>query len=282
MSMMSSPVVGYAAHILMFGSLATLAYALRDQLQGGARFVSEHSGPDLNGRGHRDSVILGVAAFGAVTAVVIFLGLPVFVAAIFGIVFAIATPVYHKRRRREAYMRNFDGALAEALQTVSASLRAGLTLKDSLHISTENGDPAFTKEISHALKEYRFGVPIETALDNLRRRVPTAHANIAFGAMIVSSRLGGRLPEILKDIVMTIRERERVEGKLKALTSQGRAQSVILMAAPPLMGIGLYLYDPAKMELLTNFWLGQILLTIAIVLEIIGIAVTSRIMKLEV
>jgi Flp pilus assembly protein TadB len=48
------------------------------------------------------------------------------------------------------------------------------------------------------------------------------------------------------------------------------------------LGFGLYLYDKNKMALLTDFWIGQILLSLAIVLELVGIFVTSRVLRLEV
>lgn len=286
MQIFPSPLIAYAAHVLTCLALTGIGYAFRERLLGGARLVLTQG--NLEGseaklaRERRDSLLIGLAAGGAVVILITFLGLPGPVGLLFGAVFGVATPYAVKKRRREKYISDFETAMAESLQTVASSLKAGLTLRDSLRVATESASPAFAEEIGQALKEYRFGVPIEQALDNVRRRVPTPNANIAFGAMIVSSRLGGRLPEILKEIVATIRERERVEGKLKALTAQGRAQSAILMAAPPLMGIGLYLYDPSKMALLTDYWVGQILLTIAIVLEIVGIVVTRRIMKLEV
>jgi tight adherence protein B len=274
--------VTYAAHVLLVGSIVTAGYTCRARLAAGARLAFGDGHEDVLARERRESVLIGLLAGGAVTVAVTFVGLPLLVALAFGAVFAFATPVVVRKRRRERYLRGFDAALGESLQTVASSLKAGLTLKDSLRVATDSATPQVKEQVGRALKEYRFGVPIETALDGVRRRVPTANANIAFGAMIVSSRLGGRLPEILKDIVTTIRERERVEGKLRALTAQGRAQSAILMAAPPLMGIGLYFYDPSKMQLLTDYWVGQILLAVAIVLEIVGIVVTRRIMKLEV
>lgn len=286
MQLFPSPWITFVAHVATCLALVALGYAFRARLLGGARLVLTQG--NLEGaeaklvRERRDSLLIAIAAGGAALIIVTFLGLPGPVGLVFGAAFGVATPYVVRKRRRERYIKEFEAAMAESLQTVASSLKAGLTLRDSLRVATESAAPAFADEIGQALKEYRFGVPIEEALDNVRRRVPTANSNIAFGAMIVSSRLGGRLPEILKEIVTTIRERERVEGKLQALTAQGRAQSAILMAAPPLMGIGLYLYDPSKMQLLTDYWVGQILLTIAIVLEIIGIVVTRRIMKLEV
>ena len=100
--------------------------------------------------------------------------------------------------------------------------------------------------------------------------------------MIVSSTLGGNLPRMLIRTTHTIRERQKVEGKLQALTAQGRAQAALLCSAPPVLGLGLYFMDSGKMRLMTETTIGQVLLAVAIVLEVVGIFVTYRVMRLEV
>ena len=198
------------------------------------------------------------------------------------VITGMVTPRQLRARRIEKWQRSFDTSLVESLTTISSSLRAGLTLKDSLDVAARNCAPAFAHEASAALKEYHFGMPLDEALDNIRKRVKTQNANITFGAMILGTQLGGNLPATLQRIVRTVRERERVEGKLKALTAQGRTQAMLLCSAPPAIGVCMYLWDPSKMSLLTDTFQGQVLLCLAIVLEVIGIAVTRKIMKLEV
>jgi tight adherence protein B len=273
-----SPIVTYASHLLLAGACATLAYACRKRV---VRYFRGMMRGERAAEG-RDLLAFGFAAGAIVATALTLLGLPLWAGGVFGGVTAFVLPPLVKGYRRRKYLRDFDGALAESLQTVASSLKAGLTLKDSLYVAADNCPPAFADEVTRALKEYHFGVPIEEALDKLRRRVGTPNCSIAFGSMIISSRLGGRLPEMLKQIVRTIRERQRVEGKLQALTAQGRAQAFLLCSAPPVLGIGMHLYDPAKTALLTDYWVGQILLSLAIVLEVVGIFVTSRILRLEV
>ncbi len=272
----------YVSHLGMALAGAALLFAGREKV---AQYFgsSPLAGTSEEARkASRELMLIGVASSGLIGLVLIVIGLPPAGAFAFALTGMIFIPRILKGRRQRAYVRDFDAALAESLQTVSSSLRAGLTLKDSLYVAADNSPKAFSTEVSLALKEYHFGMPIEEALDKVRHRVKTPNCNIAFGSMIISSRLGGKLPEMLKQIVKTIRERERVEGKLKALTAQGRAQAFLLCAAPPVLGVGLYLYDQQKMALLTDYWVGQILLSLAIVLELLGIFVTSRVLRLEV
>lgn len=190
--------------------------------------------------------------------------------------------VWNRGRLSARERSQFDGHLPDALQTIASSLRAGLTLKDSLGIVAQNETGILVREVQFALKEYHFGVAMEEALHGIRQRVHTSSCNLAFGAMIMSLEVGGDLPTMLHNIVGTIKERQRVEGRLKALTAQGRAQAVLLCLAPPFLALGMYLYDESKMALLTSGAIGQCLLVLAVVLEVIGIFVTSRVMKLEI
>lgn len=278
-----SATVVYVSNTLMCLAVVTLLWTARKHAARLLRSVTEgvsYSGRD-EGSAHSLLMAAACASLGAVS-VVLFIGFPWWGAALVGLATAGVVPRIVARKQRAKFQEAFDGSLTESLTTVSSSLRAGLTLRDSLSVTAQNSPPVFSKETTAALKQYRFGVPIEEALDGIRRRVDTPSANIAFGAMIIASQLGGNLPDTLKRIVGTIRERERVEGRLKTLTAQGRSQAFILCAAPIVIGVGMYFYDPSKMALLTETFTGQVLLTLAIVLEIIGIIVTRRVMMLEI
>ncbi len=274
--------ITYATQLGLALAFAALLYGFRRAIGRYFRALLDRHSDPYGGNG-KELLSIGLAAGGLVALVLMVIGLPTMVGVAAGTLTLLIAPGMVKKRRRAKYIRDFDAGLAESLQTVASSLKAGLTLKDSLYVAADNlSAPAFAAEVGLALKQYHFGTPIEQALDTVRKRVQTQNTNIAFGSMIISSRLGGRLPDMLKQIVKTIRERERVEGKLKALTAQGRAQAFLLCSAPPALGIGMYLYDKEKMALLTDFWVGQILLCIAITLEVVGIFVTSRVLRLEV
>lgn len=282
-ALLPHPAFVYVTNVLMCSAVTVLLWAARKHAGKILRSVTA----DISYSGRDESVthsLLMAALCSALVAagIVAFIGFPWWGSALVGIAVALIVPRIVARRQRANFQDAFDKSLVEALTTVSSSLRAGLTLRDSLSVTSQNSPAVFAKETTAALKQYRFGVPIEEALDGIRRRVETPSANIAFGAMIIASQLGGNLPEILKKIVVTIRERERVEGRLKTLTAQGRSQAFILCAAPILIGVGMYFYDPSKMALLTNTLTGQVLLTLAIVLEIVGIVVTRRVMALEI
>jgi tight adherence protein B len=270
----------YLSHGMTWVSFGVIALLFRRQISRALDRVNQKS-KQKNQEFERDRFVGVATAVGVFSLCMLIdanLVFSIFIAAFTFIV----TPIFLSKRRIKKYQKEFDMTLAESLATVSSSLRAGLTLKDSLVVAAQNCSPAFSREITKVLKDYRFGLSIDQALDGVRKRVQTANANISFGALIIGTQLGGKVPDILARIISTIREVDRVEGRLKALTAQGKAQGVLLCSMPILVTAGLYMMDREKIEFMMISPVGKILITVAVFLEIVGILVTLKVMKLDV
>lgn len=277
---LATPYWIYVAHILTWLSLVAFAVIFR---QRATKIFDMFVDKNLSGEDGLDrDRLIGAAAAVTLFSFILLVDLNLIVALLAGLIAFIATPIILKRRRFALYQKTFDASLVESLATVGSSLRAGLTLKDSLVVAVQNCPQVFSAEVSRVLKDYRFGMSIDAALDGVRKRVQTQSTNIAFGALIIGTQLGGKIPEVLNRIVTTIREVDRVEGRLKALTAQGRAQGAILCSMPIVITLGLYFVDREKIEFMMHSPAGKILVGIAVFLEIIGIAVTAKIMRLDV
>lgn len=279
-SILAWPLWVYISHFLTWGSIAAVAVVFRKRLFQAVDFIFDGSqnSASINQRDRFMAVACAVAA----TSVILLMEINLLFALLVGAIVFYATPMVIQRRRFVRYQKAFDESLVESLSTVSSSLRAGLTLKDSLVVAVQNCPPSFSNEITRVLKDYRFGTSIDHALDGVRKRVQTQNANIAFGALIIGTQLGGRIPDVLNRIVTTIREVDRVEGRLKALTAQGRAQGMLLCAMPIVVSLGIYLMDPEKMIFMMSSPVGKVLIGIAVFLEIVGILVTIKVMQLDV
>lgn len=277
---MASDVWIFASHQLTWLSLAVLAIAFRATAMRWFQIVLDRTQVGATDDG-QDRILGGGVAAGIFSVLLLMELNLIFSMIVSGMVFFIA-PTIIRKRRFKLYQSSFDATLVESLATISSSLKAGLTLKDSLVIAVQNCPPVFGAEVGRVLKDYRFGMSIDEALDGVRKRVQTQNANIAFGALIIGTQLGGKIPEVLSRIVATIREADRVEGRLRALTAQGRAQGFLLCSMPILIGIGMYFMDRPKMEYMMTSTVGKVLLGLVVFLEVVGILATMKVMELEV
>lgn len=214
--------------------------------------------------------------------ILLFLGIPFFICLVVAALILFSLPKYLQLNAREKMYKDFDDTLADSLQGMASSIEAGLTLQQSLSVAVESSAPAFAYQAKRAVLEYKLGTDIDTCLLNISKRIPTGSAKMSIGALVIGRKLGGPLPTILRRIANIIRERSRVEGRLRALTAQGRGQGFLVCSLPIAVIIGTALFAPAKFEMLTSTLMGQALLFTVLGLEGIGIYATLKTLKMEI
>jgi tight adherence protein B len=140
-------------------------------------------------------------------------------------------------------------------------------------------------EFKRVVQEMQLGIPMEKALDNLLRRIPSPDLDFVVTAINVQREVGGNLAEIMDVISFTIRERIRIKGEIRALT----AQAVYSGRALAIMPVGLlcilwFLNRSYVMEFFNkqNALCGGIALGIAAILIVSGYYVMVRIGNVEV
>jgi tight adherence protein B len=90
------------------------------------------------------------------------------------------------------------------------------------------------------------------------------------------------MAEMFETISSTIRERFRLEGKIDALTSQGKLQGWIVAAMPLVLGLVLKYMRPDLMLPMLNHWFGYVLVAVICVMEALGIFIIRRIVSIDV
>lgn len=196
--------------------------------------------------------------------------------------FSFVIPKILEIRAKKVMLSSFDDSLVDGLTSLSSSLRAGLTIQSALQVATKSTAPAFAGQVEKVLVDYKLGIHIDEALNKVRERIPTQSCNMAFGALIIGKQLGGPLPDILARIAAAIRERQRVEGRLKALTAQGRGQGALICSLPVLVAIGTAWLTPRRMDLMMDTLPGQIMISVMIACEFLGIFLAWKVLQLDI
>jgi tight adherence protein B len=146
----------------------------------------------------------------------------------------------HQNRRRSKFVRQ----LADALMLLTNSLRSGYGFLKGLElIAKEMGDP-ISKELNRMLREVNLGTTVDDALLNLGRRMNSQDLDIVIGAYLVQKDVGGNLTEIMEKVAETIRERLRIQGDVRVLTTQGKLSGFIIGFMPVAVFLILILSAP--------------------------------------
>lgn len=183
-----------------------------------------------------------------------------------------------RRRRRRMLQEQFP----DALLMLSGALRAGSSLSTAMHqIGPELPAPV-SQEIGLVLREQRLGVSLDAALEGFSLRVSVPSVSLAVAAMRIAHDSGGGLAEALERAAATLRSQLAIESKIRALTSQGKLQALIVGALPVLLAVILLRMEPAEMSLLFVTRAGMAALAVIVILEALGVYVIRRIVMIDV
>ncbi len=144
--------------------------------------------------------------------------LPIF--AVIGFIVGLFVPRIFVRRQQGRRLIRFSEQLPDMLNLMVNGLRAGYSTMQALEAVSKELPPPICDEFRRVVQEMQLGIPMEHALDNLYRRVPSDDLDLVITAVNVQREVGGNLAEILDTISYTIRERIRIKGEIRVLTAQ--------------------------------------------------------------
>ncbi|MDE2250262.1 MAG: type II secretion system F family protein [Gammaproteobacteria bacterium] len=183
-----------------------------------------------------------------------------------------------RRRRRRALLRQLPGCL----DLIAVSLRSGLALLPAIQHLARNQPPPIGQELALVIRRHRLGSSIDVALEDLHRRMGGFEAALFVTAVGVARQLGGNLSEILARLSQTLRERQAIEAKITALTAQGRLQARIVALLPLALLLVLNRMEPRAMQLMYTTPQGWAALLVLAVLEVSGMLLLRRLVRIEV
>ncbi len=183
------------------------------------------------------------------------------------------------RKRR---LLKFNVQLVDSLVNMSNALKAGFSVQQAIELVVREGQTPISQEFGMFLHQTRVGMRMEEALDSMQKRVGSDDLALMIGALETARQTGGNLTEVFEKIAHTIRERMRIEMRIRTLTAQGRLQGMIVGAMPLILGVALFFLDPVMMMAFLRSGFGITLLVVVAILETVGALVIRKIIKIDV
>lgn len=169
--------------------------------------------------------------------------------AVVGIFIGTLIPRFYVKRQQSQRLNNFNYQLADMLNLMVNGLRAGYSTMQAMEAVSREMPPPISTEFGRVVQEMQIGLSAEAALDNLLRRIPSDDLDLVIAAMNVQREVGGNLAEILDIISHTIRERVRIKGEIRVLTSQVMYSGRFLALMPLMITGALFLLNRPYMML---------------------------------
>ena len=195
---------------------------------------------------------------------------------------AAALPFIHVWWTRKKRFDRFLEHLPDALDLMSRALSAGHAFSESMHmVSAEMPEPIAT-EFRKTYEEQNLGLSLKLALENLTQRIPLLDLRMCVTAVLIQRETGGNLAEILEKVAYTIRERFRIMGDLKTLTTSSRMSAWLLCGLPIFVTIVITVMNPEYMAILWKDQRGHYLIATALFLQATGMLIVRKILRIKI
>jgi len=160
--------------------------------------------------------------------------------------------------------------MVDLLTVLSQALSAGLSLAQAFEMAAHEMPDPMGRELKDLMARVKVGCPLEEALGEWASRRPLEDLRILADAVLVLKKTGGNLVETFARMAVTIRERTKVQGRIRVLTAQGVAQGVVLCAMPLVLGCALYAIAPEYVAPLIATAPGRKMMCVGVIMEVLG------------
>jgi tight adherence protein B len=223
------------------------------------------------------SLTAGVLAFLAVTM----LSPSLLMAFFFGVI-ATALPFFHILSKRRKRLNKFLQLLPDALDLMSRGLSAGHAFTEALQMVASEMPEPISMEFRKTYEEQNLGLSLKLALENLVQRVPLLDLRMCVTAVMIQRETGGNLSELLEKVAHTIRERFRIMEDLKTMTLSSRWSAWLLCGLPIFLAVYVTVMNPGYMDVMWRDQRGHWLLAIAGIMQVLGMLMVQKIMKIRI
>ncbi|MHB0878515.1 MAG: type II secretion system F family protein [Anaerolineae bacterium] len=186
------------------------------------------------------------------------------------------------RRRARQYRQAFGGQLVDFINLTVGALRAGYGVVQAMNMVVREMPPPASQEMNRIVRQIQLGLSLSAALDNSVQRLQNDDWAMIVNAIKIQTEVGGNLAEILSTVAQTIRERVRILGEVRVITTQQRLTGWLLSIMPVVLAVILYIANPGYMSGLFSPGLPFLLAIVGAVGIILGAIVIRRIVAIEV
>lgn len=279
----------FLIYLIVFIAVCTLSYLLIDLILKGyyqyrdryILFTSQSLDQMFLFYSPEQIVNMSLIATVLLAAIGFIISFNIIVAVLFAVLgFFLPKIIIHILKKKR--LQKFNEQLVPALDSIANSFSAGFTLLQAMDLVAEEQPRPLCEEFRLLIQEHKLGRHLDEALQNMADRVGSDDLNLVVNSLVIARSLGGNLTEMLQTIAHTIRERNRLEGKIKALTAQGKLQGIIVGAMPIFLLVVISAMEPEKMQYFFKHWIGWMMMGGVVILEVIGALFIRKIINIDV
>jgi tight adherence protein B len=182
------------------------------------------------------------------------------------------------KKRRE---RRFINAFADAVDVIVRGVKAGLPLGDCLKVIASDAEEPVKSEFRSIVETQTIGMPLGEACARLYESMPVPESNF-FGIVVsIQQKAGGNLSEALGNLSRVLRDRKKMQAKIRAMSMEAKTSAIIIGSLPAAVMTLVYITSPTYIELLWTTELGRLMIAACLVWMSIGVFVMKKMINFD-
>jgi len=172
--------------------------------------------------------------------------------------------------------------MIDGMTILANGVKSGLSITQSMERVVANMSGPLPQEFTLILNQIRLGRSVEDSLIEFGERIPRPDVMMFVTSVNILKETGGNMAETFTTIVSTVRERQKVEKKIEAMTSQGIMQAIIVTLVPFALLVLFLVVDPTFVMPLFTKPLGWVALVMMIGLQVMGGVMMKKVVTIKV
>jgi tight adherence protein B len=206
---------------------------------------------------------------------------PILVAVLSAFAIGLGVPrwvLWFLTKRRQ---KKFTNEFANGIDVIVRSVKSGLPANEALKIVAKEIPEPVAGEFNRLCEGLKVGVTLEQGLKRMYENMPTPEVNFFSIVMTVQLKSGGNLSEALGNLAAVLRDRKRLQGKIKALSAEAKASAMIIGSLPPAVMLMVYYTTPNYIEPLFTTRLGNLMLAGCVIWMSMGIFIMKKMISFK-
>lgn len=198
-----------------------------------------------------------------------------------GLVGGLLIPHLYVNFMRKRQFKRFLNEFPNAVDVIVRGVKAGLPLIDCMKVIASDSSEPVRSEFREIIEDQTLGLPMDQAVNKLNERIPLPEANFFTIVIAIQSRSGGSLSEALGNLSKVLRDRKKMQAKIKAMSSEAKTSAGIIGCLPILVILAVYFTTPSYITLLFETFLGNIVLGAGAFWMLMGIMVMRKMINFD-
>jgi tight adherence protein B len=181
------------------------------------------------------------------------------------------------KRRQAKFLLEF----VNAIDIIVRGIKSGLAFSECMEIIAKESPEPVKSEFADLVEQQKVGVPLSRAFERMYERMPLNEVNFFAIVIAIQAQIGGNLAEVLSNLAQVLRDRFRMQAKVRAFSSEAKTSAIIIGALPPCVILAMYFTSPDYISILWHDKLGNIMLIGGAIWMFLGFLVMRKMINFD-